>query len=203
MPLSRTQDDYIGEVLRLEKVLRAYLHRFAPQSVDRDDLLQETYARLFHVPPEQRAGIRNVQAFALTTARNIATDWMRRRRVVSFDSIDDLAAFEAHDPAGLEEIVHTHQQLVRIARCIADLPERCRDVFTLRRVYGWSQKEIARRLNLTEGTVEQHLTRAMRRCAQLMMEPAEEHSQSRGKPAGWLARWQHQIRKRRAREESE
>ena len=37
------------------------------------------------------------------------------------------------------------------------LPARCRQVFTLRKVYGLSQKEIAAELKISENTVESHL----------------------------------------------
>ena len=52
--LPRSNDDYLREVLRLEKLLRACLHRFAPRHADLEDLLQETYARLFAIPGDRR-----------------------------------------------------------------------------------------------------------------------------------------------------
>jgi RNA polymerase sigma factor (sigma-70 family) len=187
----RTEDEYVCEILRLEKPLRAYLHRFAPQPADLDDLLQETYSHLFGVPAERRLEVRNVQAFALTSARNVAMDWIRRRRVVPIDLVEDLSALPiADDRAGLEEIVHTHQQLVRVAEGIGKLPERCREVFTLRRVYGLSQKEIAIRLGISEGALEQLLIRGMRACAAALDTPAEAAaSAKKSKPVGWLGRW--------------
>src|SRR4029453_18151760 len=123
--MPRSDDDYMREILRMEKPLRAILPRFAPQPADLEDLLQETYSHLFSLPLERRAAVRNVQAFVITTARNVARDWIR------------------------------HQQLMRIAGGIAQLPERAREVFTLRRVYGLSQKEIAAKLEISEGAVEQ------------------------------------------------
>jgi len=57
-----------------------------------------------------------------------------------------------------------------LAKAIQSLPDRCRQVFTLRKVYGCSQKEIALRLNISENTVEQHLTKAARRCAQALFD---------------------------------
>ena len=57
-----------------------------------------------------------------------------------------------------------------LVRAIQGLPDRCRQVFTLRKVYGYSQKEIALRLNISENTVEQHLTKAARRCAQALFD---------------------------------
>lgn len=169
----RSNDEYVCEILRLERPLRALLYRFAPQPADLEDLLQETYSRLFRMSAEQRAAVKNIQVFALTTARNVALDWIRRRQVVPIDLVEDLGELGlADDTAGLEEIVHTHQQLVRIAEGIGRLPDRCREVFTLRRVYGHSQKEIANRLGISVGAVEQLLIRGMRRCAEYMAESA-------------------------------
>jgi RNA polymerase sigma-70 factor (ECF subfamily) len=57
-----------------------------------------------------------------------------------------------------------------LVEAIQGLPDRCRQVFTLRKVYGYSQKEIALRMNISENTVEQHLTKAARRCAQALFD---------------------------------
>jgi RNA polymerase sigma-70 factor (ECF subfamily) len=150
--MTRTQDDYLSEALLLEQPLRAILNCFAPHPADLEDLLHETYSRLFSLAPERRTEIRNVQAFAITTARNIALDWIRRRLVVSIETADDFAHLPAADDiAGLEEIVHTHQQHLCIAAGIAQLSDKCREVFTLSRIYGLTQGEIAERLGITEG----------------------------------------------------
>ena len=60
------------------------------------------------------------------------------------------------------------------------LPTRCRQVFTLRKVYGYSQKQIAERLQISENTVEQHLTKAARRCAQVLFESPRTAHQDNG-----------------------
>ena len=43
----------------------------------------------------------------------------------------------------IDEIVNGHQELALLVRAVQELPDRCRQVFTLRKVYGYSQKEIA------------------------------------------------------------
>ncbi len=185
----RTEDEFVSEILRLEKVLRAYLHRFAPQPADLEDLLQETYSHLFKLSPERRTAIHNVQAFAITSARNVALSGLRHRSVVPMDSIEDLDALPADEECTqLDEIVHSHQQLLRVASGLASLPARCQEIFTLRRVYGFSQKEIAKRLRISEGVVEQQLVKGMRRCAQVLEEPASERPASTS-GAGWPLRW--------------
>lgn len=171
---AQRDDNYVLEILRLEGLLRAYLHRFAPKPSDRDDLLQETYAKLLSLSTEQRARIETVQRFALTTARNVAIDWMRRRRVVPIDAIGDLdELYVDHCESGIDDLVNAHQELLRVAAVVADLPERCAQVFTLRKVYGWSQREIADHFGITVSTVESHLVKAMRRCAEGLNAPVK------------------------------
>jgi len=57
-------------------------------------------------------------------------------------------------------------ELARVAEFVRSLPVECRQVFTLRKVYGYSGKEIAIRLGIPEHAVEAHLIQAARRCAQ-------------------------------------
>jgi RNA polymerase sigma factor (sigma-70 family) len=181
-------DAYILEILRLEGLLRAVLHRFAPKPHDLEDLLQETYARLLAVPPERRAQVTAIQAFALTTARNIAVDWARRERVVSIDLVEDLdALFVSHDVAHVEDLVNAHQELLRLAEAVAALPRRCGEVYTLRKVYGLSQKEIAAHFGISISSVENHLSKAVRRCTEYLLN-AERKPRPRG-PIAWLASW--------------
>ncbi|MGC8520352.1 MAG: RNA polymerase sigma factor [Steroidobacteraceae bacterium] len=160
---------YLLEALECEGLLRTFLFRYAHNAADVDELLQETYAHLLTAQAESNAEIRSVRAFALTVARNVALDWLRHRNVVPISLVADIAALEVLDEsAQVEEIVNAHQELALLAECVAELPERCRQALTLRRVYGLSQREIAERLRIKEGTVEQLLARAVRRCAEAL-----------------------------------
>jgi len=174
-------DRYLLEALESEGVLRAYLFRFVRNPADVDELLQETYARLLVASPADGTEVRSVRAFALTIARNVALDWLRHRDVVPMELVSDLAALDVLDEkAQVEEIVNSHQELALLAEVVGELPKRYRQVFTLRRVYGLSQREIAQDLGISETTVEQLLARAVRRCAAALFarEVAADHPQS-------------------------
>jgi len=163
-------EGYLREALNAEPLLKAYLFRFARNAADVDELLQETYARLLTSTAAKRVEIRSVRALALTIARNVALDWIRHRDVIDIRLVSDLAALDVLDEsAQVEEIVNARQELALLAECVAELPERCRQAFTLRRVYGFTQQEIARRLKIEESTVEQLLARAVRRCAEILL----------------------------------
>jgi RNA polymerase sigma-70 factor (ECF subfamily) len=65
------------------------------------------------------------------------------------------------DEPSPEARVIGRDELCRLAEAIGSLPPRVREVFTLRRIKGLSQKEISSQLGITEGTVERHMTRAL------------------------------------------
>jgi RNA polymerase sigma factor (sigma-70 family) len=165
--MNRVEDRYLVASLEFEGVLRACLYRYVRNSADVDELLQETYTNLLAAgSAPNREEIRSIRAFALTVARNVALSWLRHRQVVPIELVADLESLELLDERGqVEEIVNTHQELALLTAAVASLPTRCRQVFTLRKVYGLSQKEIAAELDISENTVEQHLAKGMRLCS--------------------------------------
>ena len=52
-----------------------------------------------------------------------------------------------------------------LSQAVRVLPDRCRQVITLRLLYGLSHKEIATELGISEHTVKAQLAKGMRRCA--------------------------------------
>jgi len=174
-------DRYLLEALESEGLLRAYLFRYVRNPADVDELLQETYARLLVANPPGGEEVRSVRALALTIARNVALDWLRHRDVVPIELVSDLTSLDVLDEkAQVDEIVNAHQELTLLSEVVAELPKRCRQVFTLRRVYGLTQREIAERFGISEKTVEQLLVRAVRRCAEALFarEVVADHPRS-------------------------
>jgi len=175
--MSRAEDRYLVASLEFEGVLRACLHRYARNAADVDELLQETYTHLLTAgAAKNREEVRSIRAFALTVARNVALSWLRHRQVVPIELVADLEQLELLDERSqVDEIVNSHQELALLTAAVAQLPARCRQVFTLRKVYGMSQKEIAAALKISENTVEQHLAKGVRLCtAALASSPVAE-----------------------------
>jgi RNA polymerase sigma-70 factor (ECF subfamily) len=169
--VAKNEERYLLQALEFESVLRACLYRYARNSSDVEELLQETYARLLVAGGSDEPEVRSVRAFSLTVARNVAFDWLRHRQVVPIELVADMEAMEVLDEGDqIDAIVNSHQELAMLVKAVQELPERCRQVFTLRKVYGYSQKEIAARMNITENTVEQQLIKAARHCAQALFD---------------------------------
>jgi len=160
---------FAQQILVHEVRLRGYLRRFLKAPADVADGVQETYARLLSLPDRELSEIRFPHAFLFTAARNVALEWTRRARMIFWDPMAETHASSVLDdsPSAYEEL-SAREELDLLARAIASLPERCRQVLTLRKLYGLSQKEIAARLGISENTVEKHAANGVRLCAAYM-----------------------------------
>jgi RNA polymerase sigma-70 factor (ECF subfamily) len=159
----------VKEILVHERALRAYLTRFFKNRADIEDVVQETYARLLGLDASASTAVRNWHAFLFTSARNVALDRLRRARVVSLDTLAKMGSLDVLDQTpSADEALNARQELALLLDTIASLPDRCREVLTLRKLYGLSQRIIAEQLGITESTVEKHVAYGVRLCADRM-----------------------------------
>ena len=169
MPNSENARWFEEEVQPHEASLRSYLRNLFPALPDIDDYVQESYVRLIRA--KELGRISYVKAFLFTTARNAALDFFRRRKVVSIDGVANLEElFVTEDRPSVAESVSKQQELDLLAEAVRTLPDRCRQVLTLRLLYGLSQKEIAVDLGISTHTVKAQLAKGMRRCADYFSE---------------------------------
>lgn len=56
---------------------------------------------------------------------------------------------------------------------VAELTPQCRGVYLLRKVHGYSHKEISERLFIAVSTVEKHLMKAVEQCHRYVQERAD------------------------------
>ena len=159
------QNDWFGrEVQPHEPLLRAHLHKAFPSLPDVDDLVQESYYRL--IQARKTGPIHYVRAFLFATARNVAFDLLRRHRIVPIRNATEIERLAVvGEETGVADTVGRQEELAFLADAIRTLPDRCRKVVTLRKLYGVSQKEIAAELGIAEHTVEVQVAKGMRRVA--------------------------------------
>lgn len=169
--MSDSLDDwFVREVLPHEPALLRYLARVWPNPADIQDIRHDAYVRILEGAHRLRPTA--PKSLLFTTARNLMIDRARRNRIVPIDLREDLDSLHVLvDEVTPERRASIRQQLVRVTQAINRLPDRCREVLWLRRVENLSQKEIAARQNVSEGTVEKHLARAARLLADLLSEP--------------------------------
>jgi RNA polymerase sigma-70 factor (ECF subfamily) len=156
-----------------EPMLRAWLRsRFASED-DIDDVVQETYLRLLRA--QERGEVTSPKAFMFAVARNLALDRFRHRAVAPTESlVESEVEYVFGDNEATPEIIARNQELELLTQAIQSLPDRCRQIFTLRKVYGLSQSEIAAQLGLSENTVSAQLTIGVKKCMAFMLQCRRE-----------------------------
>lgn len=156
------------EVHPHEPALRAFLLRRVPTISDIDDLVQESYLRLIRA---RAAGkVNNARSYLFTIARNAAFDLFRRSRGISMQSIvneEPLAVLE--DKPGVAESVNNSEELEILYQAISMLPDRCREIMTLQKIHGLSNRAIAERLGLSVYTVNAHVATGLLRCREFLI----------------------------------
>lgn len=152
---------FIREILVHEEALMSFLLRRWPSRADVHDLRQDAYVRVYEAAARSRPPA--PKAFLFTTALNLLTDRMRRRRVVVIDHVGDMEALDVLvEEISPERRLSAHDELRRLAHAIDLLPPRCREVVWMRRVDELPQKEVAERLGITEKSVEKHVMKGMK-----------------------------------------
>jgi len=150
-----------------ESALRGYLNSVFPSLVDIDDLVQEAYVRVIRANGVGKVSY--VKAFLFSTARNLALDLFRRRKIVSIDGVDDLDALSVLDEKpDVGDALDRQYELHLLAESVRALPERCRQVLTLRLLYGFTHKDISSQLGISAHTVKAQLAKGMRRCEEYL-----------------------------------
>lgn len=160
---------FATEVQPHRPALRAWLLARFPTLTDIDDLVSESLMRVYRA--HEAGPIRSTRALLFTTARNLALDAVRRQRVVTFEPITDTTDSSVlADTTDVVATVSKQQELELLTKAIQSLPERCRQIFTLRTAYGLTQKQIAGKLGVSESTVEKQMAHGIQLCAEFFAE---------------------------------
>lgn len=154
---------------------RAVMRIVPPKEVE--DIVQETYVRICQIEKNGRS-LEEPRAFLFKTARNLALDHLKRsetRLTISIDEAQDYDLTEQREYADHTfEQVASAKEFALFCEAVRELPVQCRRVFVLKKVYGYSQREIARELSISENTVEKHVAMGVKRCTLFMRQYDEE-----------------------------
>ena len=164
-----TNDNITNLFVSLRTTLARAVSRIVPPR-EVEDIVQETYVRVCQVEtPEQ---IQFPRSFMLRTAHNLALDHIKRadtRLTVGFDDELELklAGYTTRTDETFDRVA-ANQEFGFFCEAVRQLPLQCRKAFVLKKVYGYSQKEIALSLDISENTVEKHIAAGIKRCAHYM-----------------------------------
>jgi RNA polymerase sigma-70 factor (ECF subfamily) len=159
-PKTARRDSGEAELLRsYEGALRSFFSRRMANRDEVDDLIQEAFARLLSSREER--DLAYPFAYLFRIASNLLSDHYRRRARTLLNleiTPDDVRFAVAPDQ---EHACHLADLQERLAAALAVLPDRCRQVFVMRRFRNMSTPAIASELGISHRMVQKHLTRAM------------------------------------------
>jgi RNA polymerase sigma-70 factor (ECF subfamily) len=151
---------FAREILPLEPMLERYLRRAWRDQSEVQDIRQDVYVRVYEAALRERPY--NPKHFLFQVARNLMVDRLRRNNVVSFDSFADFEGMDAGDDLpDPERATAARQEVGMLLAALKELPPRCRQVVTLRKIDGLSQRDVAKRMGITEDTVERQVSKGV------------------------------------------
>lgn len=169
MPIDSTiHDAYMAARNGLSRMVSRLV---PPKEVE--DIVQETYVRLCTL--EQPKSIAEPKSFLYRTAKNLAFDHLKRAETRLSDELEDSldglvdGRFDEFSADNTYQNVASDQEFAHFCDAVRQLPGSSRKVFVLKKVYGYSQKEIAKMMNISESTVEKHIAQGMKRCMAYML----------------------------------
>lgn len=150
------------EVHPHESHLRSYLRRAFPTVRDVDDVVQESYLRLWR---KQRAQpMESARAFLFRIARNFAIDLLREdRRAPAADLGISGVETVVDDGAETLEQIRARELEEILTDALDALTARHRQIVTLCKLQCLPHAAVAARLGISEKTVNEHLYRGLQR----------------------------------------
>jgi RNA polymerase sigma-70 factor (ECF subfamily) len=123
-----------------------------------EDAVQELFLKLWS-GRDALDGIRNPKGYGLRVLRNLCLDRIRRSRKMETPE----ALPEPEWPGRQDEAVDQKERLAKVLAAVKSLPDRQREVLTLRTLDGLSYEEIAERTGMNQLTLRVLLSQARRK----------------------------------------
>ncbi len=163
----RPQHDlwFVDQIYPHEKKLKSWLMQRFPELSELDDIVQEAY---FKVLKAHASGpIINPRAYLFLVAKNLVLNRFRHFKYEKPPGDTDYEVEEILDEIDdpLEEVTKSEEIQIMI-QAIKSLPKRCRQVVTLRKIYGYSLREVAKTLGISVSAVDTQSTIGLRKCAE-------------------------------------
>jgi len=137
---------------RNANVLYGLAIRLAGSKTEAEDIVQEAFIKAYQ-KIGLFAGRSALSSWLYRICVNVGLEHLRRRKG-NFEEIND---------ANIDPVEPDQKKLIlrrKLDKAIRKLPHGCRTVFVLHEIEGFNHKEIAERLNLSEGTSKSQLFKA-------------------------------------------
>ncbi|HEX3006264.1 MAG TPA: RNA polymerase sigma-70 factor [Bacteroidales bacterium] len=170
-----TDENYILEISRGNKaafdklfkqnyiLLRNYAFKLLQDKSLAEDIVQDIFFNIWAKRAELDK-INNIKSYIRTSTHNACIDILRKR-FQSGIKIEDSSVYEFEklyaDILQYQETYLNKELSLKIAEAIERLPPHCKTIFVLSRSFGFKNKEIAGKLEISVKAVEKQITKAL------------------------------------------
>lgn len=156
-----------------KKAFRYFYDRFYPTiyrftryflscGADCDEVVSEVFCIVWY-NRDSMTGIKNIEAYLYTVCRNEAWRLLKQQEKYQNISIDEMPVELSIHTESVENKLQEEEMFELFRVAVNKLPDRCKLIFLMSREEKLKNKEIARILNITEGTVEQQMNIAIKK----------------------------------------
>jgi RNA polymerase sigma factor (sigma-70 family) len=158
----KLSDVFISYSAKLRRVVSRIVH---PKDID--DIVQDTFVRSYEANLKQE--IKYSRSYMLKTAKNLALNHIAKWDNKFNDSIEDFSDTPIElTSQNFEDEFESKERFLIFIQATNQLATAVRKCFVLKKVYGLSQKEIAKYLHISESTVEKHVAKGLFKCSLYM-----------------------------------
>ena len=151
------QDKFRKNILPIvDKLFRLALS-ITGNKQDAEDVVQDTMFHLWR-KKEEWDSILDMEGYCFRSTRNIAIDKISLKENQQESIPDNFDVPE--QKSNVQDLLETEEEMVWLESCVKQLPEKQKTIFQLREVEGFSYKQIAEVLNISEEQVKINLFRS-------------------------------------------
>ena len=167
------EDQIALAYIRVKDRLKGTVRRITQRPEDVEDILQDAYINTYCAA--KKAEIDNPEAFLAKTARNLTLNHINSYYEKNAQQMgENVEQIVIPDSTQVEDQVASQNRFLDLCIAVRTLPPQCRKVFVLKKVYGYSHKEIALEMNISEKTIEKHITKGIKHCVKYFASLDEE-----------------------------
>ncbi|OZI70937.1 RNA polymerase sigma factor [Bordetella genomosp. 12] len=132
-------------------------------SADGEDALQDVAVELLE---RGIVDLEEPRSYLARGASNGVIDRHRRRGIIPFRALDELAEHEHPTVGDGQSAYYTAELLAELMAALQALPPACQRVYLQHRLEGCSHAEIAAEMGISRSMVEKHMIRALQHIAE-------------------------------------
>ncbi|OQP59254.1 hypothetical protein A3860_38020 [Niastella vici] len=140
-----------------------FVKKLIDDKEEAEEITSETFVKLYRIHDKFNT-FNNIQAFLFITARNASLNFLRYRKRQQENKEEFINHEEQEiDAAWFAETDIKVEILKRIYEEVEELPDKCKEIFKLAYLKGYSITQIAEKLNISRQTVSNQKTTAIKK----------------------------------------